>query len=102
MIINVCDALAPFFSGDESLDEALENATELFIETFEGEIFICKRCGETIFPKTTVNEHGIFIESSRAEIRGGKGNCRIERDICDECAKKACEMRNSSSLREDI
>lgn len=85
MIINVCDALALFFSGDESLDEALENATELFIKTFESEIFICKRCGKTIFPKTTVNEHGIFIESSRAEIRGGKCS-RLVGNVCDECA----------------
>lgn len=102
MITNVADALAPFFSGDKQWDEAIADACRLFLKTFKDETFMCKGCGEIIFPKVTVNEHGIFIESSRAEIRGGKGNCRIERDICDECAKKACEMRNSSSLREDI
>lgn len=66
-----------------------KNATELFIKTFESEIFICKRCGETIFPKTTVNEHGIFIESSRAEIVGG----RLISNVCDECA--AAIFRNN-------
>lgn len=35
-------------------------------------------------PKITVNEHGIFIESSRTEIRGGKGNHCIEKDVCEE------------------
>lgn len=29
MIINVCDALALFFSGDESLDEALEKCDRI-------------------------------------------------------------------------
>lgn len=40
-----------------------------------------------------MNEHGIFIESSRAEIRGGKGNYCIERDICDGCVKKVSVTR---------
>ena len=85
MITNVADTLAPFFSGDKQLDEAVANARKLFLKTFEDETFVCKGCGEIIFPKVTVNEHGIFIESSRAEIRGGKGNHCIEKDVCEEC-----------------
>lgn len=54
---------------------------------------MCKGCGKIIFPKVTVNEHGIFIESGRAEIRGGKENYCIERDICEECVKKVSVIR---------
>lgn len=93
MITNITDALAPFFSGDKQLGEAIADAHKLFLKTFENETFICKGCGEIIFPKVTVNEHGIFIESSRAEIRGGKGNYCIERDICDGCVKKVSVTR---------
>lgn len=93
MITNVADALAPFFSGDKQLDEAIANACKLFLKTFEDETFMCKGCGEIIFPKVTVNEHGIFIESGRAEIRGGKENYCIERDICEECVKKVSVIR---------
>lgn len=67
MFTNIADALAPFFSGDKQWDEAVADAQKLFLETFENETFICKGCGEIISPKVTVNEHGIFIESSRTE-----------------------------------
>lgn len=88
MVTNITDALASFFSGDKQLDEAIADACKLFLKTFENETFMCKGCGEIIFPKVTVNEHGIFIESSRAELRGGKGNNCIAVDVCDECIKK--------------
>ena len=88
MITNVADALAPFFSGDKQWDEAIADAYKLFLKTLEDETFMCKGCGKIISPKITVNEHGIFIESSRAEIGGGKENYCIERDICEECVKK--------------
>lgn len=93
MITNITDTLAPFFSGGKQLDEAIADACKLFLKTFEDETFICKGCGEIIFPKVTVNKHGIFIESSRAEIRGGKGNYCIERDICGGCVKKVSVTR---------
>lgn len=93
MITNVTDALVPFFSGDKQWDEAIADACELFHKTFDDETFMCKECGKIIFPKITVNEHGIFIESSRSEIRGGKGNHCIKRDVCEECVKKMNEMR---------
>nr|DAP06644.1 MAG TPA: hypothetical protein [Caudoviricetes sp.] len=91
--INICDILVPYFSGIEPLNDALDKASKLFLKTFEDETFICKGCGEIIFPKVTFNEHGIFIESSRAEIRGGKGNHCIERDVCEECVKKVNVIR---------
>lgn len=91
--INICDILVPYFSGNELLNDSLDKASKSFLKTFEDETFICKGCGEIIFPKVTVNEHGIFIESSRAEIRGGKGNHCIERDVCEECVKKVNVIR---------
>ena len=95
MITNITDALVPFFSGSNSKrwDEAVEDAYNLFLKTFEDATFICKGCGKIISPKVTVNEHGIFIESSRAEIRGGQENHCIERDICEECVKKVSVIR---------
>ncbi len=93
MIENITDSLIACFAGDKQFDEAIADACKLFLGTFEGETFICKGCGEIIFPKVTVNEHGIFIESNRAEIRGGKGNYCIERDICEECLKKISVIR---------
>ena len=95
MITNITDALVPFLSGSNSKrwDEAVEDAYKLFLKTFKDETFMCKGCGEIIFPKVTANEHGIFIESSRAEIRGGKGNHCIKRDVCEECVKKVNVIR---------
>lgn len=86
--MNITDALVPYFEGKGSWQEAVSEAAELFIQTFTASTFVCEICGEIVFPKLTTNEHGIFIESSRTTIRGGKGNCCIKRNVCEACAKK--------------
>ena len=93
MIKNIANSLLPYFAGDKQFDEAISDVCKLFIRTFEDETFICKSCGEIIFPKVTANEHGIFIESNRAEVREGKGNYCIEKDVCEECLKKVSLIR---------
>lgn len=92
MITNVADALALFFSGDKQLDEAIVDACKLFLKTFEGETFICKGCGEIIFPKVTVNEHGIFVSDTRNEIRGGLANRLLKQNICEKCAENMMKV----------
>ena len=93
MVVNLADSLLPYFAGDKQLDEAIADASIFFIRAFENETIICKGCGEIIFPKVTVNEHGIFIESNRDEVRGGKRNYCIEKEVCEECLKKVSLIR---------
>lgn len=88
IIINATDALAPFFSGDKQWDEAVADACELSLKTFKNEIFICESCEKVISPEVITNENGVFIKSNRVEVRGGKGNYCIKKNICEECVKK--------------
>lgn len=85
MVVNVTDELAPYFAGKISFDIAFLNAMELFLDTYEAGTFICDVCGEIVYPKVTTNEHGIFIESENAEIRGGLGNHVIKKNVCKNC-----------------
>lgn len=70
------------------MDREVFELFNAFIDRFKAATFICRGCGEIIYPKVTANEQGIFIESNRAEVRGGKGNYCIEKDVCEECLKK--------------
>lgn len=85
MVVNVTDALIAYFAGETSLDIALSNAVEVFLDTYKAGTFICDVCGEIVYPKVTTNEHGIFIESESAEIRGGLGNHVIKQNVCKNC-----------------
>lgn len=86
--MNIVDALISYFLGEGTLEEAAYNASELFVKVFVDNTYICETCGEIIFPKVTTNKHGIFVESSCTEIRGGKANVRLKRCICDTCVRK--------------
>jgi len=86
--MNITDALAPYFWGDITLEEATENAAQLFVETYVKGSFVCEWCGKIIYPKVTTNEHGIFVESNSAELRGGVGNACIAKNICEACYQK--------------
>lgn len=85
--MNITNALAPYFEGKVSWEKAASEACELFTKTFEEATFICESCGEIIFPKVTTNEHGIFIEAKRTEIRGSRGNHCIKKNICEDCVR---------------
>ena len=85
--MNITDALVPYFEGKVSWEKAASEACELFQKTFEAATFVCESCGEIIFPKVTTNEHGIFIESKCTDIRCGRGNHRIKKNICEDCAR---------------
>lgn len=84
-MVNVTDELAPYFAGETSLDTALSNAIELFLDTYKAGTFVCDVCGEIVYPKVTTNKHGIFIESENAEIRGGLGNHVMKKNVCNNC-----------------
>ncbi len=86
--MNITDALEPFFAGEMSLEDALNDTTEMFYKALAENTFVCEVCGETIMPKITTNEHGIFIDSARAEIRGGLGNKVLKRNVCEGCLKR--------------
>ena len=86
--MNITNASVPYFDGNESWQEAVSKAAELVVPAFAGSTFVCDVCGKIVFPKLTTDEHGIFIESNRTEIRGGKGNRCIKRDVCENCARK--------------
>lgn len=87
-IVNAADELAPFFSGEEDFDAALKRAVSVFEQSITAGTFICDICVEVIFPKVTVNEHGIFVESSKSEIRGGLGNRVLKKNVCENCERK--------------
>lgn len=74
--MNITDALVPYFEGKVSWDKAASEACELFLKTFES---------------ATLNEHGIFIESNRTEVRGAR-NSVIKENICANCCKIASEV----------
>ena len=85
--MNITDALVPFFSGEKTFDEAVESATQLFIRCCIDYSYECEICGKLVYAKITTNEHGIFVEDSRTEFRGGKGNKLIKKNVCEECAQ---------------
>jgi len=86
--MNITDALEPFFAGKTSFEEASESAAELFSRCFRSYTYKCEVCERLVFPKITTNEHGIFVEDRRSEIRGGKGNRRIKSNVCEECIQR--------------
>ncbi len=86
--MNITDALEPFAAGEISLKDALDNAANLFYKALEDNTFVCEICGKTIAPKVTANEHGIFVESDRTELRGGLGNKILKSNVCPECARR--------------
>lgn len=89
--MNVADELTPFFLGKEGLDTAVARAADLFLQLYESGTFVCDVCGETIYPKVLVNCHGIFVESTKSEIRGGLGNYVLKKNVCESCEQ---EMRS--------
>lgn len=91
--MNITDALVPYFEGKVSWENAVSEACELFLKTFESATFICESCGEIIFPKVTTNEHGIFIEGNRTEVRGAR-NKVVKKNICNNC----CNARSSGDV----
>lgn len=93
-MVNVADALAPYFAGETSLDMVLSNAVELFLDTYKEGTFVCDVCGKIVYPKVTTNEHGIFIESESAEIRGGLGNHVMKKRVCKNCLNTLSVMEN--------
>lgn len=101
MITNITDPLAPYLRGEISWEDAVADAYDLYRNTLEREIFICESCGRTIYPEVITNEHRIFIIGSRAELRGGKGNHCIQRNICEECAKKMGIIKKGSFKNEE-
>lgn len=56
-------------------------------QEFKEATFVCECCGAVVFPAVTVNEDGIFIENTRTEIRGGKGNPSIKKRVCEDCVR---------------
>ena len=86
--MNITDALVPYFEGNVSWQDAVSEVAEWFIQAFTVSSFVCEICGEIVFPKLITNEHGIFIESNRTDIVGGKGNRYIKRNVCEACVRK--------------
>lgn len=88
-IRNVCvtNNLSSYFAGEDSLENALQNAMETFLTCYNSRTFICSLCGNIVYPKVTTNEHEIFISDIRNEIRGGFANKLLKQNICDKCAE---------------
>lgn len=88
MITSITGPLALYIRGEISWDGAVADAYNLYCNTLEHETFVCENCGETIYPEVVTNGDNILIISNRAELRGGKGNRCIQRNICEKCVKK--------------
>lgn len=101
MITNITGPLAPYLRGKISGDRAVADVYNLYCNTLEREIFVCENCGKTIYPDVVTNGDGILIISNRAELRGGKGNHCIQRNICEECAKKMGIIKKGSFKNEE-
>jgi hypothetical protein len=96
--VNITDELVPFALGQMKLEDACANAYRLFINTIETNTYTCSICNKVIYPKTIVNEHGIFIENDYNEIRG-KGDSILKRNVCSECLKKQDNKNNNFTSR---
>lgn len=46
------------------MDREVFELFNAFIDRFKAATFICRGCGEIIYPKVTANEQGICIESN--------------------------------------
>lgn len=93
-MVNITNEFVPYFGGETSLDTALSNAVELFLDTYKAGTFVCDVCGEIVYPKVTTNEHGIFIESESAEIRGGLRNHITKKNVCKNCHRTLSAMED--------
>lgn len=87
----VTDNLSSYFAGKASLENALQDTAKAFVDGLNRGTFVCSLCGNIIYPKVTTNEHGIFIESNRTEVRGAH-NSVIKENICANCCKIASEV----------
>lgn len=88
----VTDNLSSYFAGKASLEDALQDATETFLTSYNSGTFVCSLCGNIVYPKVTTDEHGIFISDTRNEIRGGLANRLLKQNICEKCAENMMKV----------
>lgn len=60
---------------------------DIVLLAFKSETFVCSVCGEIVFPKVIESDGNVFIETTRAELRGGIGNRLLRGDVCEKCAE---------------
>lgn len=74
---------------ESQIDSQVEKFGEVFKSSLQAQVFTCEVCGRKVYPKVIVkNGGGIYIESNRQEIRGGKGNIVLKRDVCEDCGRR--------------
>lgn len=88
----VTDNLSSYFAGKASLEDALQDAVETFLTSYNSDTFRCSLCGNIVYPKVTTDAHGIFISSNRNEIRGGFANKPLKQNICEKCAENMMKV----------
>lgn len=88
----VTDNLSSYFAGKASLEDALQDATETFLTSYNSGTFVCSLCGNIVYPKVTIDEHGIFVSDTRNEIRGGLANRLLKQNICEKCAENMMKV----------
>ena len=88
----VTDSLSSYFAGKASLKNALQDAMEAFLTSYNCGTFVCSLCGNIVYPKVTTNEHGIFISDTRNEIRGGFANKLLKQNVCEKCAENMIKV----------
>lgn len=80
-------------TGDISpLDKAMRDAMETYLACYRDATFVCSVCGDTVYPKISVNEQGIFINSVRSELRGGLSNKPLKKNVCNRCVSASKEL----------
>lgn len=55
------------------------------LEVYKKSTYICSICGNIIFPEVSFNDGHININSESCELRGGKGNKVLKRNVCEHC-----------------
>lgn len=84
--------MSPFFAGDTSWKDSLNAAMETYLACYRDATFVCSVCGDTIYPKISVNEQGIFINSVRSELRSGIANKPLKKNVCNRCVFASKEL----------
>lgn len=96
------DNLSPYFAGEVSLEDALQDSMETFLTCYNSGTFVCSLCGDIVYPKVTTNEHGIFISNTRSEVRGGLANKLLKQNVCDKCVENMIKIPESSLINRSL
>ena len=67
------------------------------LEIYKHSTYICSVCGNIIFPEVDFDDGHINIHSESCDLRGGKGNKVLKKNVCEHCRKKISNIMGSAT-----